>query len=49
MGGHHKCHYDDYSERDAILKVLYSRLSLAKLQRNKHLQIEIAKEIRAVK
>jgi len=48
MGGHHKCHYDDYRERDAILKVLYTRLSLAKLQRNKHLQSEIEKQIRSV-
>lgn len=49
MGGLYKeSYYNDYAERDALLKVLYSRLSIAKLQRNKHLQSEIEKQIRAV-
>lgn len=48
MGNYKEFYYDDYRERDAVLKVLYSRLSLAKLQRNKHMQSEIEKQIRSV-
>lgn len=48
MGGHHRCHYNDYRERDELLQKLYSSLSIAKAQRNKHRCIELQKEIRAI-
>jgi hypothetical protein len=38
--------YDDYRQRDARLQKLHSRLSLARLQRNKALCTELEQAIR---
>jgi hypothetical protein len=48
MGGSYKSYDYDFRERDAQLQKLYSRVSIAKAQNNKHLRIALEKEIRAI-
>lgn len=48
MGHFGKSYCNDYRDRDEKLQKLYSRLSIAKAQNNKHLRITLEKEIRAI-
>lgn len=48
MGHFCKSYNHDYRDRDEQLQKLYSRLSIAKAQNNKHLRISLEKEIRAI-
>lgn len=48
MGHYGKSCCNDYRDRDEQLQKLYSRLSIAKAQNNKHLRITLQKEIRAI-